>query len=71
MNTHYYWWNSRIKEEWHANTLVMKIEESNYYFTNEPDIPTFFQYRKNTNQLYESIIDLAFCSDDMFDKTTN
>ena len=49
MNAHHYWWNSKIKEERHANTLVTKMEESNYYLINEPDIPTFFQYRKNTN----------------------
>ena len=47
------------------------MEESNYYLINEPDIPTFLQYQKNINQLYESTIDLAFCSDNMFSKTTN
>src|SRR5690606_4907805 len=46
------------------------MEEGNFYLINEPDIPIFFQYRKTTNSIYESVLDLAFATGDLFDWTT-
>ena len=60
-----------MEEEKHASTLVQKMEEGNFYLINEPDTSTFFQYRKQTNTIYESVLDLAFATSNMFQTTTN
>ena len=59
-----------MEEEKHTTTLVQKMDEGNFYLINEPDIPTFFQYQKTTNNIYESVLDLAFATGDLFDWTT-
>src|SRR5690606_18980039 len=46
------------------------MEEGNFYLINEPDIPTFFQYRKTNKSIYGSVLDLAFATGDLFDWTT-
>src|SRR5690606_5829804 len=71
LNAHHSWWNSQVEEERRASTLVQKMEEGNFALINDPDTPTFFQYRKTTNTIYESVLDLAFATGDLFEWIIN
>ncbi|RPA72149.1 hypothetical protein BJ508DRAFT_335342 [Ascobolus immersus RN42] len=51
MNAHHPWWNGRIEIEKHTSTLVSKMEAGHFHLLNEPEAPTFFQYRSATHSL--------------------
>ncbi|RPA71125.1 hypothetical protein BJ508DRAFT_218406 [Ascobolus immersus RN42] len=47
------------------------MEEGNFYLVNEPDATTYFQFRPAEDKLYESVLDLAFATGDLYDWISN
>ncbi|RPA80381.1 DNase I-like protein [Ascobolus immersus RN42] len=71
MNAHHPWWNSKRKADSNGDMLATKMEEGNFYLVNEPDAPTYFQFRLAEDTLYESVLDLAFATGDLYDWISN
>src|SRR5690606_22232057 len=71
MNAHHPWWNSKRDMDSKGDLLATLIEGGNFYLVNEPEAPTFFQYRQATSTLYESVLDLAFATGDLFEWISN
>jgi len=67
MNAHHPWWNSNRDMDNNGNLLATLMNAGNFYLVNEPEAPTFFQYRQATSTLYESVLDLAFSTGDLFE----
>src|SRR5690606_34563895 len=71
MNAHHPWRNSKRDMDSNGDLLATLMEAGNFYLVNEPEAPTFFQYCQATSTFYESVLDLAFATGDLFEWISN